>query len=116
MKVFRVIRFWCKKVFRKIKRWMMKPFRKKAKPGPEEKDTTEYGTGMKSQKHLLIRAARLIMELIDVFGWWEKWKKYTLTSMNTMLKLILIKHILIKTVLVKRIISGRNNYVYRKRT
>ena len=36
-------------------------------------DTTEYGTGMKSQKHLLIRAARLIMELIDVFGWWEKW-------------------------------------------
>ena len=44
------------------------------------------------------------------------WKKYTLTSMDTMLKLILIKHILIKTVLVKRIISGRNNYVYRKRT
>jgi hypothetical protein len=52
---------------------MMKPFRKKAKPGPEEKDTTEYGTGMKSQKHLLIRAARLIMEFIDFFGWWEKW-------------------------------------------
>ncbi|WP_180364687.1 hypothetical protein [Lachnospira pectinoschiza] len=38
MKVFRKIRFWCKKVFRKIKRWMMKPFRKKAEPGPEEKD------------------------------------------------------------------------------
>ena len=37
MKVFRVIRSWCKKVFRKIKRWMMKPFRKKVKPGPEEK-------------------------------------------------------------------------------
>ena len=67
MKVFRVIRSWCKKVFRKIKRWMMKPFGKKAKPGPEDKDTTEYGTGMKSQKHLLIRVARLIMELIDVF-------------------------------------------------
>ena len=40
----------------------------------------------------------------------------TLTSMDTMLKLFLIKHILTKTVLVKRIISGRNNYVYRKRT
>ena len=32
----------------------MKSFRKKAKTGPEEKDTTEYGTGMKSQKHLYI--------------------------------------------------------------
>lgn len=36
-------------------------------------DTTEYGTGMKSQKHLLIRATQSIMEPIDVFGWWEKW-------------------------------------------
>ena len=54
MKVFRVIKSWCKKVFRKIKRWMIKPFRKKAKLGPEEKDTNEYGTGMRFQKHLLI--------------------------------------------------------------
>ena len=39
MKVFRVIRSWCKKVFRKIKRWMMKPLRKKANPGSEEEDS-----------------------------------------------------------------------------
>jgi hypothetical protein len=30
-------------------------------------DTTEYGTGMKSQKHLLIRDAQSIMEPVDVF-------------------------------------------------
>ena len=33
-----------------------------------------------------------------------------------MLKIFLIKYILIKAVLVKRIISGKNKYVYRKRT
>ena len=43
-------------------------------------------------------------------------QKYTLTFMDIMLKVFLIKHILIKVVLVKRIIRGRNNYVYRKRT
>ena len=32
----------------------------------------------------------------------------TMTSMDTMLKLFLIKHILAKAVLVKGIISGRN--------
>jgi hypothetical protein len=36
--------------------------------------------------------------------------------MDAMLKLFLIKYILTKAVLVKRIINGRNNYVYRKRT
>ena len=70
MKVFRVIKSWCKKVFRKIKGWMIKPFRKKAKPGPEEKDTPEYGTGMKSQKHLLIRAAQEVY--IDIYGYYAK--------------------------------------------
>ena len=32
----------------------------------------------------------------------------------TILKIFLLKHILTKVVLVKRIISGRNNYVYRR--
>ena len=44
------------------------------------------------------------------------WKKYTLISMDTILKSFLIKHILTKLILLKRIISGRIDYVYRKRT
>jgi hypothetical protein len=54
MKVFRVIRFWCKKVFRKIKRWMMKPFRKKAKPGPEEKDMAFFNSAITVLQTLVI--------------------------------------------------------------
>ena len=36
--------------------------------------------------------------------------------MDTKQRLFLTKYILANVVLVKRIISGRNNYVYRKRT
>ena len=54
MKVFRVIRFWCKKVFRKIKRWMMKPFRKKAKPGTEEKDMAFFNSAITVLQTLVI--------------------------------------------------------------
>ena len=49
MKVFRVIRSWCRKVFRKIKRWMMKPFRKKAKTEPEEKDMAFFNSAAKAR-------------------------------------------------------------------
>lgn len=54
MKVFRVIKSWCKKVFRKIKRWMMKPFRKKAKPGPEEKDMAFFNSAITVLQTLVI--------------------------------------------------------------
>ena len=54
MKVFRVIRSWCKKVFRKIKRWMMKPFRKKAKPRPEEKDMAFFNSAITVLQTLVI--------------------------------------------------------------
>ena len=54
MKVFRVIRSWCKKVFRKIKRWMMKPFRKKAKPVPEEKDMAFFNSAITVLQTLVI--------------------------------------------------------------
>ena len=53
MKVFRVIRSWCRKVFRKIKRWMMKPFRKKAKPGPEEKDMVFFNSAIVTKMKLI---------------------------------------------------------------
>lgn len=54
MKVFRVIKSWCKKVFRKIKRWMMKPFKKKAKPGPEEKDMAFFNSAVTVLQTLVI--------------------------------------------------------------
>ena len=54
MKVFRVIRSWCKKAWRKIKRWMMKPFRKKAKPGPEEKDMAFFNSAITVLQTLVV--------------------------------------------------------------
>ena len=43
MKVFRVIRSWCKKVFRK-----------KAKPGPEEKDMAFFNSAITVLQTLVI--------------------------------------------------------------
>ena len=54
MNDFRVIRFWCKKVFGKIKRWMMKPFSKKAKLGPEEKDTAFFSSAVTALQTFVI--------------------------------------------------------------
>ena len=54
MKVFRVIRSWCRKAWRKIKRWMMKPFRKKVKPGPEEKDMAFFNSAITVLQTLVI--------------------------------------------------------------